>query len=235
MAVHELRSTAGVLVGSAQTLARMCEDVPLPPRGAEILALLDRSAHSLTTLISDLLTSAYLEHGTVPIAPAPVALRDVLERSIGAVTDDDGRVLIDCDHRLQVIVDADRLEQVVTNLVANGLEHGVPRVVVTASVPTPLTFEVVVGDRGDGVDPIAAEHLFERFGRLSARRSTSTGLGLSIARGLARAMGGDLVYERLDPGSRFVLTLPNAGTVVPLRRRPERITRAADGGPGAAR
>jgi signal transduction histidine kinase len=215
MAVHELRSSAGVLIGSAQTLARLCEDAVLPTHAAELIDLIDRSGRNLSALIADLLTSAYLERGDIPITLERVALRAVLERSAALDAQDregvrDGsEVVVVCDPQLEVIVDAGRLERIVANLVANGREHGRPPITVTATTSAD-EFQVAVDDHGEGLDPAAATHLFERFGRLAARRSTSTGLGLSIARGLARAMGGDLAYERLDPGSRFVVTLPHA-------------------------
>jgi signal transduction histidine kinase len=89
------------------------------------------------------------------------------------------------------------------------VEHGEPPIEVTAApAGRGERVAVVVRDHGVGVEPDAALLLFERFSPLARRTPDSTGLGLSIARDLARAMGGDLTYERADPGSAFVVELP---------------------------
>jgi signal transduction histidine kinase len=209
MAVHELRGSVGVLVGSAQTLEALCRDVDLPAEARSLLTLMDRRGRHLSELISDLLTSAYLTNGSIPLTLTRETLHPLIQRAVAGPDEWDGKLLVDCDRDLVVTVDASRLEHVLHNLVANAFDHGEPpvRVRVQPSIADELT--IVVSDRGAGVDSDDAEHLFERFSRLSSMRSSSTGLGLSIARDLARAMGGDLLYERRSPGSRFVLTIPD--------------------------
>jgi two-component system sensor histidine kinase MtrB len=210
MAVHELRGTAGVVVGAAQMLERVCRDVALPAEARELIQLLDQRGRHLSELIADLLTSAYLTHGSIPLVLTREAMHPLISRAVAGPDEWDGHLLVDCDRDLVVTVDASRLEHVLHNLVVNAFEHGeAPVRVRVQSSPAAEGLTIIVSDRGNGVDPDEAAHLFERFSPLAARRSASTGLGLSIARGLARAMGGDLVYERLDPGSRFVLTLPD--------------------------
>jgi signal transduction histidine kinase len=206
MAVHELRAPAGVMLGAAETLAQLCQGEELPPHVHDLVAMMTRSGRHMRRLIADLLTSAYLERGGLTVNASRVCLRPILGWAVDGTSAANGDVSIDCDPLLDFMVDAGRLEQIVTNLVANALEHGVAPVLVTATV-TGAGVSIVVRDYGDGVDRRDVAHLFERFSSLAARRSASTGLGLSIARSLARAMGGDIVYLPADPGSRFVLTL----------------------------
>ena len=82
------------------------------------------------------------------------------------------------------------------------------------SSPHRSAVEIVVADRGPGVPPGLEEKVFERFFRADdslARRANGSGIGLSLARGLARGMGGDLVYRpRPGGGAEFVLTLPES-------------------------
>lgn len=211
IAVHELRAPASVMVGAAETLQELLAGEEVPASVTDVIAMMSRNGEHLGRLISDLLSSAFLEHGTLPLKTSPVPLRPVLGWAVDAVGATNGDVVVECDPLLHATVDADRLEQIVTNLVTNALAHGAAPVNVTA---TPLSkvsrAQVDVRDHGRGVSPDDVPHLFERFGPLAARRSESTGLGLSIARGLARAMGGDLVYTPVQPGSRFVLTLMGA-------------------------
>src|SRR5688572_2837182 len=81
-AVHEIRSSVTVVVGAAQTLKRATDVEALSVSGRELLALIDRGGQHLLRLIGDLLTSAYLEHGLVPVNPTRVRLRSPLSRAI---------------------------------------------------------------------------------------------------------------------------------------------------------
>lgn len=210
-AVHELRSPVTVMIGAAKTLAEVCEGVDLPAHGDDLIALLVRSGDRLERLIHDLLSSAYIEHGSVPLTVEQVPLRPILGLAVSGTEAAAGDVDIECDPHLHAMVDAERLEQIVTNLVSNALEHGALPVEVTGR--TRLSgqgAEIIVRDHGAGVPLPDSLHLFDRFSSVAARRSSSTGLGLSIARGLARAMGGDIVYARADPGSKFIVVLPAA-------------------------
>jgi two-component system OmpR family sensor kinase len=211
MAVHELRGPATVVVGAAETLEQLLRPEQLGPRGTELLASLIRNGRHMRKLVVDLLSSAYLERGEMPFAMASLPLRPILGCAVEATGAGHRDVRIQCDAMLRATVDPDRLEQIITNLVSNAVEHGAAPVVVSATaVHHNNRRVVVVRDFGRGVATGDAEHLFDRFSALAARTAGSTGLGLSIARGLARAMGGDLTYQPADPGSSFILTLSAA-------------------------
>jgi signal transduction histidine kinase len=141
---------------------------------------------------------------------ASLPVRPILDWAVESTGAAPGDVSIECDALLHGYVDPDRLEQIITNLVSNAVEHGATPFAISAR---PLLYSegvtIVVSDQGKGVGAEDAERLFDRFGALASRTSSSTGLGLSISRDLARAMGGELIYRRLTAGSSFVLTLPD--------------------------
>jgi len=118
--------------------------------------------------------------------------------------------------RAPVLGDPLRLEQIIANLLNNAC-HATPA---GGTITVEIRREgdrasVTVSDTGRGVPAAAREHIFERFARLDVSRSRRTGgagLGLPIARGLARAHGGDLTYldRNGSPGAAFQVNLPVA-------------------------
>ena len=208
-AVHELRSPVTVLCGLAETLGALIEPGQVSPRAALAIEGIARTGRNLRLLVNDLLQSAYLEHGDLPLEPAVLPILPLLQWAVtdAGVGGDD--VEIACDPLLHGRFDPDRFQQVVRNLVGNAAQHGAMPIVVAAHASS-RGDEVIVSvtDVGLGVTPEDAAHLFDRFGVLAGASTTSTGLGLSIARRLARAMGGDLVYLHTDEGTRFTLTVP---------------------------
>ncbi|HYF73337.1 MAG TPA: HAMP domain-containing sensor histidine kinase, partial [Nocardioides sp.] len=118
-------------------------------------------------------------------------------------------VVVDVEPGLEVLVDAQRVEQVLYNLVNNALRHGRAPVVISARMLAG-TVEIAVEDQGDGVPDGDVQFLFDRFS--SADHSPhSVGLGLWIVRTLVAAHGGEVRYEAPRGGARFVVSLPDAG------------------------
>jgi signal transduction histidine kinase len=117
-------------------------------------------------------------------------LRPLLGWAVRAVGPTAKGVSVDCDPWLHAYVDPDRVEQIVGILVEAVVEHGRPPFAVTAAP-----------DRGDRVAVIVRDHS-------EAMEPTRCRLGLSIARDLARTVGGDLSYRLEDPGVAFVVVLP---------------------------
>lgn len=213
-AAHELRAPATVLVGMTETLQRLWDTDELRVHGPEMLAAMARQGDRLRRLVGDLLASAHLDEGNVPINTTIVPVLPVIRWAIESSVGTDPDVTIECEPTLQADVDADRLEQILVNLLANALNHGRPPISVTA-IPVAGTdrVQIAVRDHGKGVPPEHADHLFERFSPLATGTATSTGLGLFIAHRLACAMDGDLIYEQANPGSRFAVLLPGPRTV----------------------
>lgn len=210
IAAHELRAPATVIGAAAETLQRLVDPAMLDPRASELLAMIIRNARQLRRLSVDILSAVYLERGDLSPTMASLPLLPIIRWAVDAGQVAESAVRIECDPALMASVDADQLERILTNLVANAFEHGAPPVEVSARAgvngdgPT-----IAVRDFGLGV-PDHAEELFDRFSPLALHTPTSTGLGLSISRGLARAMSGDLTYQRAEPGSVFLVTLAAA-------------------------
>ena len=169
-----------------------------------------RNGRHMRKLTTDLLSSAYLERGALRLAIDRLPVLPILGWAVVAATPADGPdVRIECDPHINADFDPDRLEQIVTNLVSNAITHGKAPIVITVR-STKRSVTIAVRDFGDGVPAADVGRLFDRFTPLAARTITSSGLGLSISRGLARAMGGDLTFRRVSPGSLFVVDLPCA-------------------------
>jgi signal transduction histidine kinase len=208
MAVHELRGLVSVLVGGADNLKTAWGNPEMEEYGRHVTELMARSGRRLRRLMLDLLTSAYLERGEVPLRLVRAHLLPILVAAVEGAGADADEVTIDCDPGVQVTTDMDRLEQIVGNLVGNAVHHGAAPVSVSVVLRADDGgTDIVVRDAGTGVSRANLIHLFQPFSASATLNSNSTGLGLAIARALARAMGGDLRYDRGRPGSRFTVSL----------------------------
>ena len=111
--------------------------------------------------------------------------------------------------------DADRLHQVLLNLVSNGIRHGGEDAVVTLTLRDDEEHVLIdVSDDGKGISPDDASHIFERFYRADSSRTRDTGgsgLGLAIVKSLVEQHGGSISVEsELGRGSVFTVRLPKA-------------------------
>ncbi len=148
----------------------------------------------LIELAEDLLVLARSEQGKLALELKRVGVGDVLARlreRFGDRVSADGRELVvDAADGLQVEGDRLRIEQALTNLVENALEHGAGEVNVRA-VRADGGVEIHVADRGPGFPPEFIDRAFERFSRADAGRTGGgTGLGLAIVEAIARAHRG---------------------------------------------
>ncbi len=189
------------------------------PEPAVVKEFLERSRHivaSMAELVDDLLELSRIEAGTLELAVGPVSLTELAERAIDQVSPialERGIALrSSLPPRLRTALgDRRRVGQVLINLLGNALKFTPPE----GAVEVAVWFDgaaaiLVVRDDGPGIPAENRPQVFERFFRLDAHRSVAgTGLGLPIARELARAMGGDLdVASVPGRGSSFVLVLP---------------------------
>lgn len=210
LAAHELRNPVATIVGLAQTINRMRDELPEDKRN-EVLEALDRQGGRLHLLVEQLLDLSRLDAEAVRVAPEPVQVLDRVSdiaRAAAGVRAEELEFDIASD--LETLVDPVVLERVVSNLVVNALRYGASPVLVRAE-QTDCHFRLTVEDSGPGVAPEFVPSLFERFARSEGSREQvrGTGLGLAIARSYARAHAGDLLYEDGEPaGARFQLVLP---------------------------
>ena len=221
-AAHELRTPLTGLSGYLDLI--LDGQVEDPEIQREFLERGRSIVGSMTALVGDLLESSRLEAGSIDLEVEPFSVADALAdvaRSLMPIALD-RRVRIETvlPPRMRTAVgDRRRVDQIVTNLAANGLKYGADGgVVELAGRFEGVDAIIAVRDEGPGIDPEDRARIFEPFYRIAEhRRITGTGLGLSIARDLARAMGGDLDLASLPgTGSAFVLVLPGpAGSAGP--------------------
>jgi signal transduction histidine kinase len=176
---------------------------------------------TMTDLVGDLLELSRLESGTINLEVGPFSIAEAgaqVASSLLPIAIDHGtRLTTSLPPRMRVATgDRRRVEQILTNLVANALKFTPAggSVEIEGRVDG-LTAILVVRDDGEGIPAEDRDRIFERFQRLVGHeRVTGTGLGLPIARDLARQMGGDLdVASVPGAGSAFVLVLPGPAEV----------------------
>ncbi len=215
---HELRTPLSLIKGAAETLL---DGAKTDPAALDrLLQIIDRHADRLTLLIDDLLLLAKLDSGRMELHPEPAALRPAAQEVFGDLT---ARALAR-DVRLENAIpaglvaraDPDRLRQILSNLVDNGIKYGRKGGVLTVSARALAggLVEVGVKDDGPGIPRDALERVFERFYRVDKARSREqggTGLGLAIVKHAVQAHGGEVrVESEPGQGTVFYFTLPAA-------------------------
>jgi two-component system phosphate regulon sensor histidine kinase PhoR len=214
---HELRTPLSLIKGYVETLLDGARNNP--EVATKFLLTIDRNAERLKLLIEDLLTISELESGRIQLSLQAVPLGPVVAK---VLEDFKTRAaaksvkLINQAPELAVRADADRLEQVLGNLVDNAIKYGRAKGTVTVggSARDGGQVEVFVQDDGPGIPPEALERVFERFYRVDKARSREqggTGLGLAIVKHIIQNHGGR-VWATSEPrrGATFYFTLTRA-------------------------
>jgi signal transduction histidine kinase len=210
MVSHELRTPATAISGFTEMLSSDWTSLT-EAEISEFLAIINRQSSHLSLLVDDLLTLSHLETGRLRLHLSMVNLKQAATDAISLV---DARYGIDVettiDPSITLLADPDRLVQVLRNLIENAAKYGKVGVSVSAAV-VGSGCDIVVSDQGSGVPPAMVDRIFRFWDRgdKDGSRIRGYGMGLAIARHLARAMVGDLVYRAGKPvGSEFVLSLP---------------------------
>jgi PAS domain S-box-containing protein len=214
---HELRTPLNAIGGYTELLQMELRG-PLTPGQREDLTRIQRSQRHLLGLINDLLSFARIETGHIELSVEPVLVEDVLlvvealvEPQIAAKSltyaRDGGAANVTC------LADADKFQQVLTNLVSNAVKFTPSGGEVRLSwEAAPEQVHIRVRDSGPGIPASKHEAIFEPFVQLGGsltRLTEGAGLGLAISRELSRAMGGDVTVEsEVGRGSTFTVSLP---------------------------
>ncbi|MHB1132344.1 MAG: sensor histidine kinase [Chloroflexota bacterium] len=209
---HELKTPLTAIRGFVQALGD--GTVSSAEERARALAVVDVEARRLQGLVAELLDLSRLEAGQVELARRPVRLSELVAhcREIFALRAEEQGVGLVPELVADPVVagDADRLEQLLNNLLDNALKHA-PRggeVRLAVGVPAPGLATLAVSDNGPGIAAGELPHVFQRF-YTSRGSAGGTGLGLAIAREIARAHGGDLGATSLPhQATTFTATLP---------------------------
>jgi signal transduction histidine kinase len=208
---HELRTPLTAIRGHVAALREgVLDDEAAQGRSLEVVS---EEALRLERLVGDVLDLAKLDARRFALLREEVDMRALCERAYATFAEEAKARGIEYDLALDegavLITDGDRVLQIVTNLIANAL-HWTPeggRVDVGLATDNGEV-KVTVGDTGPGIKPEAEERVFRPFW---SGDGGGTGLGLTIARELAFALGGRLeLHSELGHGSRFVLVLPVA-------------------------
>ena len=218
---HELRTPLNAILGFAQLMGLDREE-PLAGAQRHRLDGVRQAGQSLLALVDDVLDLSRIEQGVLTLRDEALDLGTLLRASLQAVQPlaeaRSVQVSLAVPSDARVRGDAAAIEQVLVNLLSNAIRFNRVGGRVAVEVPdrfdetTPLMIHVQ--DDGEGLQPAQLAQLFQPFNRLGAerRRISGTGLGLVIARGLARAMGGDITAHSIPGrGSRFSLQLSAAG------------------------
>jgi two-component system OmpR family sensor kinase len=213
-ASHELRTPIAAVSAYAELFERGADR---RPRDLDrVMSGIRSETGRMDHLVDDLLLLARMDEGR-PLEKIPVELVALAAESVDAAmaVGSEWPVRLEASEPVEVIGDPARLRQVLDNLLSNTRAHTPPGTQVTVSVrrETPDAL-VEVADNGPGIDPEAAERLFERFYRGDASRSRAsggTGLGLSIVEAIVSNHGGSVSARRgADGGSVFTVRLPVA-------------------------
>ena len=237
---HELRNPLNASLAAAELIRRVTRQLLpyAPPVIAErsgktldrALDTIHRSADRMKRLVDDLLTSTRLEAGQLPVRRGRVSPLDVLEQARQTLD------AVACRHHVHVEIaaegklpvvegDADRLVQVITNLLHNALKVSPEGTdVVLRASRADGTLRLEVEDHGPGIPEDERPHLFERFWQGRDRSYVGAGLGLYISKGIVKAHHGRISVEsRPGRGSRFTVELP-------LHAPPEEVWRPGTAG-----
>jgi signal transduction histidine kinase len=217
---HELRTPLNAIGGYAELMSMGLRG-PVSEAQRTDLGRIKSNQEHLLALISEILNFVRAESGRMEYhfatVPIHAALKDVAEMLEGAV--EERKLALELrlgDVDPAVWADADRVRQILMNLVMNAVKYsptGGGSITLSYDM-TPHLVTINVADAGPGIPPEKIEAIFEPFVQLSSglsSRQGGVGLGLAISRDLARAMSGDLTVEStFGAGSRFMLTLPRA-------------------------
>ena len=215
---HELRTPLSMIKGYVETLINGAKDDPNV--ATRFLQTIEKHAERLTYLIEDLLTISRLESGQIVMNLQKVELRPVANDVVNDLKSraDDKKVVLEnqVPAEIRVRADADRIQQVLFNLVDNAIKYGGSEghVWIGALAVDDQMIEVSVRDNGPGIPPDAIERVFERFYRADKARSREqggTGLGLSIVKHIVQSHGGEVwAKSAMGQGTTFLFTLPSA-------------------------
>ena len=216
---HEIRTPLSAVIGFAQLL----EQAPQSENQVEYTRTITQAASQLLLIIDDILDFSRLDSGTLKLENLAFNLQENLENIVGILSPAAHSkhlelvLLIHSDVPQNILSDATRFSQVLTNLVANAIKftdagHVVINVSATAIKNESLSLQVAVSDTGIGLSDEQIRQIFDPFTQAdvsTSRKYGGTGLGLSISRTLATLLGGSIKVDSTPgEGATFSFTLP---------------------------
>jgi signal transduction histidine kinase len=221
---HELRTPLNAILGFTEMARETTADACLD-EATEDLDQAAKAGHHLLGLLSEILDLSAIDAGQVPFKPEPididVVVSEVVETARGAA-EHKGLTLDVSAAPVRAVHDPSRVAQVVVALLSNAIRFTDRGRVEVQVVPMPQGAEIVVRDTGSGIqaqDLLRIFQAFEQGDNSGTRMRGGAGLGLAVAQGLARTMGGDITVESVPgEGSVFRVQLPLSHQVDPTSR-----------------
>ncbi len=215
---HELKTPLTSIRGFSQ--AMMDGTLDTEAERARAARVIDVESLRLLRLVGELLDLSRIESGQQVMNVAAVRTSELLAhvRDVFALRAADGEIALETRHAADatVMADFDRIEQVLGNLIDNGLRHSAAgsRIEIGTRPASRGFVEIYVTDAGAGIAAAALPNVFDRFYRSSDETAGSgTGLGLAISREIVRAHGGEIRAEsNASSGTTFAFTLPLAAS-----------------------
>lgn len=214
MVSHELRSPMAVIVGIADIMSRRIDELAKEQRD-ELLVTLSREARRLARLVSEVLDVEALDRGGLKLRLSEVDLSELVNEAVADSGVAERIALSAPPHRAAVLGDADRIKQVLINLITNAAKYAPDDAIDVSLAAGSDGWVTSVRDRGPGIPPEARTRVFQRFTRLEGSGARpGWGLGLYLARALVQAHGGEIWVEDPPdgPGAVFAFRLPAAGS-----------------------
>ncbi|MEZ4322327.1 MAG: PAS domain-containing sensor histidine kinase [Myxococcota bacterium] len=210
---HELRTPLNGIRGYTELLAEELDDAGMSDHSTYIDQVLTATGH-LQNMVDAILDLSRIESGYLHLDPERLQLRTAIDRSLATVQPaaiaSSTRIEVDAP-AIEVEHDARSLVQILVNLLGNAVKFAPGSTVRVRARLHGAQVRLSVSDSGPGIAPDDREHVFDKFFRAPTveKDREGTGLGLPIARELARAMGGDLtVDDSAKGGAVFTLVLP---------------------------
>ena len=212
MVSHELRAPLTSIKGSAATVLSASRILD-PAEVRQFFRIIDEQANHMDGLIGDLLDAGRIDAGTLSVSPEPAEVAMLVDQARNTFLSGGGRhnILLDLSPDLpRVLVDRQRIVQVLNNLLTNAGKHAPETSPIQITAVRDRTHvAVAVSDEGRGVAPERLPFLFKKY---AVEHGVAGGLGLAICKGLVEAHGGRIYAESggIGLGTRVTFTLPVA-------------------------
>jgi PAS domain S-box-containing protein len=213
---HDLRQPVSAIALSAESL-RLLAGAEASERQRSAIARIGSAAGRLNRMIEDLFDASRIEAKRLSVAPSATDVAGLLRTVAETLreTTDGHEIVVEAEPGLRALVDSDRIQQVLTNLVTNAAKYGDPGTEIRLDAAAQDgVVEVSVTNRGPAIPAEEIPRLFSRFNRAPSARAAGTpgtGLGLYIAKGLVEAHGGRIWVDSA-PGAptTFHFVVPRA-------------------------